>query len=271
MKYIKIIKYFLEYKYKLIVNIIKIIFIKTTPTNRIRRAKMNEYKVQLESREDLAFLKDEFMKYYNENCADSGSEVSKQQVNFKKKTFTYINIFIIFKYFESVFSIIAENCQVNGVDFSELVSLNSTMEVVNNDLVTKLQEMQAETENLLRRTIEYRRHVPQIIKEAYIKETGVTLGKIEKDLEGEIELGKEDVELCNVDRGIKPNFYSNKLSSGLSHLTQLQSVKNIKINFELIKILKLINTYLHLVNSGCCGEIGTSSGCYNRRGWQKIR
>lgn len=98
------------------------------------------------------------------------------------------------------------------------------MEAVNNDLVTKLQELQSETENLLHRTIEYRRQVPQIIKEAYIKESGEELEGIKRELGKEVQLGKEDVELCNIDRGIKPNFYSNKLSSGLSHLTQLQSV-----------------------------------------------
>lgn len=100
------------------------------------------------------------------------------------------------------------------------------MEAVNNDLVTKLQEMQAETETLLSRTIEYRRHVPQIVKAAFIEESGKEIEVIQRELEKEVRLGKEDVDLCNVDRGIKPNFYSNKLSSGLSHLTQLQSVSN---------------------------------------------
>ena len=99
------------------------------------------------------------------------------------------------------------------------------MEAVNNDLVAKLQEMQVETENLLRRTIEYRRQVPQIVKNAYINDSRNSIEEIQKELEKEVHLGKEDVELCNIDRGIKPNFYSNKLSSGLSHLTQLQLVK----------------------------------------------
>lgn len=99
------------------------------------------------------------------------------------------------------------------------------MEAVNNDLVTKLQDLQAETETLLHRTIEYRRQVPQIVKEAFVKESGKNYEGIQREIERDVQLGKEDVELCNVDRGIKPNFYSNKLSSGLSHLTQLQSVR----------------------------------------------
>ena len=106
------------------------------------------------------------------------------------------------------------------------------MEAVNNELVTKLQEMQVETENLLRRTIEYRRQVPQIVKEAYIKQSGGEIEVIQRELGKEIQLGKDDVELCNIDRGIKPNFYSNKLSSGLSHLTQLQSVKTNQLNIK---------------------------------------
>lgn len=108
------------------------------------------------------------------------------------------------------------------------------MEAVNNDLVTKLQEMQAETENLLTRTIEYRRTVPQLIKEAYLAESSATLKQIEEQVVGSgsaIELSKEDLELCNLDRSIKPTFYANKLSSGLSHLTQLQSVHTIDLQF----------------------------------------
>ena len=125
------------------------------------------------------------------------------------------------------------------------------MEAVNNDLVTKLQELQSETENLLHRTIEYRRQVPQIIKEAYIKESGEELEGIKRELGKEVQLGKEDVELCNIDRGIKPNFYSNKLSSGLSHLTQLQSVNK---NNKLRCIINLfLSCSLFLVNSGCRG------------------
>lgn len=125
---------------------------------------------------------------------------------------------------ERVFNIISENCQVNGVDFAELVSQNSSMEAVNNDLVTKLQEMQAETENLLNRTIEYRRNVPQTLKEAYILDCQQSFEEIERVASCKIELSKEDLELANFDKNIKPNFYSNKLSSGLSHLTQLQTV-----------------------------------------------
>ena len=116
------------------------------------------------------------------------------------------------------------------------------MEAVNNDLVTKLQEMQSETENLLHRTIEYRRQVPQIIKEAYIKESSEELEGIKRELGKEVQLGKEDVELCNIDRGIKPNFYSNKLSSGLSHLTQLQSV------YKNNKFRCIINFFSHLIS-----------------------
>lgn len=128
-----------------------------------------------------------------------------------------------------MFAIVAENCQVNGVDFAELIKQNSSMEAVNTDLVTKLQEMQAETENLLSRTIEYRRQVPQAVKEAFNKETENLLQEIE-ETEGKIaiELSEDDLKLCQLgeegEQLIKPNFYSNKLSSGLSHLVQLQSV-----------------------------------------------
>jgi RNase adaptor protein for sRNA GlmZ degradation len=128
-----------------------------------------------------------------------------------------------------VFAIVAENCQVNGVDFAELIKQNSSMEAVNTDLVTKLQEMQAETENLLSRTIEYRRQVPQAVKEAFNKETENLLQEIE-ETEGKsaVELSEDDLKLCQLgeegEQLIKPNFYSNKLSSGLSHLVQLQSV-----------------------------------------------
>ncbi len=41
---------------------------------------MNEYKIQLESREDLNFLKDEMIKYFNENNDENISEATKQQV-----------------------------------------------------------------------------------------------------------------------------------------------------------------------------------------------
>lgn len=137
---------------------------------------------------------------------------------------------------DRVFEIISENCQVNGVDFAELISQNSTIEAVNNDLVTKLQEMQAETENLLKKTIQYRRQVPQIMKQVYIEESGEFVKEIEEDLKEKIEFGKEDLELCNLDRSIKPNFYSNKLSSGLSHLTHLESVIIIAHRFYMIFI-----------------------------------
>ena len=51
---------------------------------------MNEYKVQLESRDDLTFLKDEMMKYFNENLSENVkiSEASKQQVTIRL-IFTY--------------------------------------------------------------------------------------------------------------------------------------------------------------------------------------
>lgn len=88
--------------------------------------------------------------------------------------------------------------------------------------------MQAETENLLNRTIEYRRQVPQIMKQVYIEQSGEVFKEIEEELKEKIEMNKEDLELCNLNRSIKPNFYSNKLSSGLSHLTQLESVRSIK-------------------------------------------
>ena len=42
---------------------------------------MNEYKIQLESREDFTFLKEEMMKFFNENYSEEYiSEIAKQQV-----------------------------------------------------------------------------------------------------------------------------------------------------------------------------------------------
>lgn len=96
--------------------------------------------------------------------------------------------------------------------------------------------MQAETENLLNRTIEYRRQVPQIMKQVYIKESGQNLKDVGEELKEKIEFSKEDLELCNLDRSIKPNFYSNKLSSGLSHLTQLESVRRSVILIDIYNL-----------------------------------
>lgn len=106
--------------------------------------------------------------------------------------------------------------------------------------------MQAETENLLNRTIEYRRQVPQIMKLVYIEQGGEIVKEIEEELKEKVELSKEDLELCNLDRSIKPNFYSNKLSSGLSHLTQLESVRK-KQRDNILTILLVVC----LVHSGC--------------------
>lgn len=103
--------------------------------------------------------------------------------------------------------------------------------------------MQAETENLLNRTIEYRRQVPQMMKQVYIEESGEAVKEIEKELKEKIELNKEDLELCNLDRSIKPNFYSNKLSSGLSHLTQLESVRSNQKYFYIINFIYLLFIY----------------------------
>lgn len=41
---------------------------------------MNEYKIQLESRDDLTFLKDEMIKFFTENNDENISEATKQQV-----------------------------------------------------------------------------------------------------------------------------------------------------------------------------------------------
>lgn len=137
------------------------------------------------------------------------------------------------------------------------------MEALNNDLVTKLQEMQAETENLLTRTIEYRRQVPQIMKQVYIEESEEIVKEVEESLKEKIELSKEDLELCNLDRSIKPNFYSNKLSSGLSHLTQLESVKH--------HLSLYLYLFLFLVYSGCRGKVGKSPSRHKRGGREEIR
>lgn len=53
-----------------------------------QKYKMNEYKIQLESREDLTYLRDEMNKFLNENCEENSEKVLeaiKQQVKRLKK------------------------------------------------------------------------------------------------------------------------------------------------------------------------------------------
>lgn len=117
-----------------------------------------------------------------------------------------------------------ENVQINGVDWSEAVSKNSAMEAVNNDLVTRLQDMQAETESLMRRVIQHRREAPIEAKRAFIAQNEELLNQLKQEQEQQVELSPEDLDLCNFDTSITPNFYSNKLSSGLANLSHLQKV-----------------------------------------------
>lgn len=118
-----------------------------------------------------------------------------------------------------------ENVQINGVDWSEAVSKNSAMEAVNNDLVTRLQDMQAETEALMRRVIEHRREAPVEAKRAFIAQNEELLQRLKEEQEQAVELSSEDLDLCNFDTSITSNFYANKLSSGLANLSHLQKVK----------------------------------------------
>ena len=118
-----------------------------------------------------------------------------------------------------------ENVQINGVDWSEAVSKNSAMEAVNNDLVTRLQDMQAETEALMRRVIEHRREAPVEAKRAFIAQNEELLQRLKEEQEQAVELSPEDLDLCNFDTSITSNFYANKLSSGLANLSHLQKVK----------------------------------------------
>lgn len=117
-----------------------------------------------------------------------------------------------------------ENVQINGVDWSEAVSKNSAMEAVNNDLVTRLQDMQAETEALMRRVIEHRREAPVEAKRAFIAQNEELLQRLKEEQEQAVELSPEDLDLCNFDTSITSNFYANKLSSGLANLSHLQKV-----------------------------------------------
>lgn len=116
---------------------------------------------------------------------------------------------------------------------------NSEVEGVKADLVQQLQDLQVETEELLQRTIEHRRQVPKDLKDLFIKDNSEVLKRIVEEKDVPVKLNPQDLELCSIDTTIKPNFYSNKLSSGLSHLVQLKDV-----HFTLIVTLFLITNYL---------------------------
>ena len=193
---------------------------------------MNDYKIQLESKEDLVFLKQEFANFIDSNV-DSASTVSdnlRQQVsssfgaNFVSLMFFY-DFSAGVKFIERVFSIVTENVQINGVDWAEATQKNSAMEAVNNDLVTRLQEMQAETESLMQKVIKHRREAPVAAKKAFIAQNEAFLAHLKQEQTKPVELSAEDLDLCSFDTSITPNFYVNKFSSGLSNLVHLQNVR----------------------------------------------
>ncbi len=128
------------------------------------------------------------------------------------------------QFIERVFSIVTENVQINGVDWSEATQKNSAMEAVNNDLVTRLQEMQAETESLMQKVITHRREAPFVAKRAFIDQNEAFIANLKEEQAKNVELSSEDLALCNFDTSITPNFYVSKLSSGLSNLVHLQNV-----------------------------------------------
>lgn len=128
------------------------------------------------------------------------------------------------QFLERVFSIVTENVQINGVDWAEATQKNSAMEAVNNDFVTRLQEMQAETEALMQRVIKHRREAPVSAKKAFIQQNEAFMSKLKEEQASPVQLSSEDLALCQFDSSITPNFYVNKLSSGLSNLVHLQNV-----------------------------------------------
>ncbi len=99
------------------------------------------------------------------------------------------------------------------------------MEAVNNDLVTRLQEMQAETESLMQKVIKHRREAPVAAKKAFIAKNEAFVTQLKQEQAKPVELSSEDLALCSFDTSIRPNFYVNKLSTGLSNLVHLQNVK----------------------------------------------
>lgn len=111
------------------------------------------------------------------------------------------------------------------------------MEAVNSDLVTRLQEMQVETETMMQRVIKYRREAPLAAKRAFVARNDEFLAKLKQELMSPVEFSPEDLELCRFDKSITPNFYTNKLSSGLSNLVHLQNVSLLCLLFDNVLIL----------------------------------
>lgn len=99
------------------------------------------------------------------------------------------------------------------------------MEAVNAELVGKLQDMQVETETLLRRVIQHRRQVPQELKQLYIAENDQMLAALEAEQSRFVELSPEELQLCSIDSSTVPDMYTSKLHSGLANLVHLQNVQ----------------------------------------------
>jgi len=105
------------------------------------------------------------------------------------------------------------------VDWSEIVNKNSEMEAVNAELVHKLQEMQLETEQLMRRVIGYRRQMPLKAKEVFEVESTQLIESLVAN--------RENISMDNLasnDINNIPDAYLSKLSSGLASLSNLQKV-----------------------------------------------
>jgi hypothetical protein len=113
---------------------------------------------------------------------------------------------------------VTENIQINGADWAEIVSKNSAMEAVNTELVNSLQEMQVETEQLMRRVIEYRKVMPQKAAEVFQEESERILDTISEQRTAPL----SDIE--NISPANLSDSHLPKLTAGLENLTVLQKV-----------------------------------------------
>lgn len=106
------------------------------------------------------------------------------------------------------------------MDWSEIVNKNSEMEAVNAELVHNLQEMQVDTEQLMRKVIGYRRQIPLKAKEVFETESVQMIEALMAERENVSEV---DLENCGNQATIS-DAYLPKLSSGLAALSSLQRV-----------------------------------------------
>lgn len=108
---------------------------------------MEETKVQLESKEDLEYLRAEFAKYVKEQGIPEGDH----------------------EFVERVFAIIRENVQIDGHDWEDdkeaVEGKPESEEPIDEELEAKLQGLQEEVDNILAKVARYRREYPKQAKQ----------------------------------------------------------------------------------------------------------